>query len=92
MPVNETITVGEFVDAQKFLISTAEVTGTTAEVTGSPDAEGGCRSKIRTRVSDAQKWLENYGSGLHRVIFYGNHVPLIERAGKLGGFEVIREF
>jgi len=91
MPSGETITVGEFADPRKFLVSTAEVTGTTAEVTGSPDAELGCRSKIRTRVTDAQKWLETYSSGLHRVIFYGNHVAAIERAGRLGGFEVVKE-
>jgi hypothetical protein len=91
MPSGETITVAEFADPRKFLVSTAEVTGTTAEVTGSPDAEGGCRSKIRTRVADAQKWLENYSSGLHRVIFYGHHVAAIERAGHLGGFEVVKE-
>jgi len=91
MPVGRTITVAEFADPLKFLVSTAEVTGTTAEVTGSPDAERGCRSKIRTRVTDAEKWIENYSSGLHRVIFYGDHVAAIERMGRLMGFEVVRE-
>jgi hypothetical protein len=91
MPVGETITVAEFADPRKVLVSTAEVTGTTSEVTGSPDADGGCRSKIRTRVTDAQKWLENYSAGLHRVIFYGDHVAAIERMGRLLGYEVIRE-
>jgi L-fucose isomerase-like protein len=91
MPVGRTITVGEFADPRKFLVSTAEVTGTTAQVTGSPDAECGCRSKITTQVSNAQKWLENYGSGLHRVIFYGDHVAAIERMGRMMGFEVVRE-
>ena len=91
MPVGDTITVAEFADPKKMLVSTAEVTGTTAEVSGTPDADGGCRSKIRTRVANAQKWLENYSSGLHRVIFYGNQVPGIERMGRLMGFEVIHE-
>lgn len=91
MPSAQTITVGEFADPQKFLISTAEVTGTTAEVSGTPDADGGCRSKIRTRVSNAQKWLETYSSGLHRVIFYGDHVAAIERMGRLMGFDVVHE-
>jgi hypothetical protein len=91
MPVGEKITVGKFSDPRTFLVSTAEVTGTTAEISGSPDAEGGCRTKIRTRVSDAQKWLENYSAGLHRVIFYGDHVAAIERMGRLMGFEVVRE-
>jgi len=91
MPSNETITVGEFWGAKRFLVSTAEVTGTVAEVTGSRDAEAGCRSKIRTRVSDAEKWLQNYRAGLHRVIFYGDHVKGIERMGRLMNFEVLQE-
>ncbi len=91
MPSGETITVGEFADPHKFLISTAEVTGTVAETSGTPDAERGCRSKIRTRVPDAQKWLENYSSGLHRVIFYGDHVAAVERMGRLMGFDVVHE-
>jgi hypothetical protein len=91
MPVRETITVGKFEDARRFLLATAEVTGTTAEVSGTPDAEVGCHSKIRTRVPNAQKWAENYTGGLHRVIFYGNHVAAIERMGRMLGFEVIRE-
>lgn len=91
MPSDQPITVGEFWGAKRFLLSTAEVTGTVAEVTGSPDAERGCRSKIRTRVSDAEKWLENYQAGLHRVIFYGDHVKTVGRMGRLMGFEVIKE-
>ena len=50
------------------LISTAEVTGAVM------DSDRGCRSQIRTRVSDAEKWLQNFTAGLHRVIFYGDHV------------------
>ncbi len=91
MPSGETITVAEFADPKKLLVSTAEVTGTSAEVSGSPEADLGCRSKIRTRVADAQKWLENYSSGLHRVIFYGNHIAGIEKMGRLMGFEVVQE-
>jgi hypothetical protein len=84
MPSGETITVARFVDPTKILISTAEVTGTV-------DSDRGCRSQIRTRVSDAEKWLQNFGSGLHRVIFYGDHVASIERMGRLMGFQLVRE-
>ena len=84
MPAGETITVGRFNGPGKFLISTAEVTGTV-------DSDRGCRSQIRTRVSDAEKWLRNFSGGLHRVIFYGDHVKTIERMGRLTGFEVVHE-
>jgi hypothetical protein len=56
------VTVGRFNGPSKFLISTAEVTGPV-------DSDRGCRSQIRTRVSNAEKWLQNYTAGLHRVIF-----------------------
>ena len=84
MPSNETVTMARFVGADKFLVSTAEVTGTV-------DSDRGCRSQIRTRVADAEKMLQGYGHGLHRVIFYGDHVRAIERMGRLMGFQVIKE-
>jgi hypothetical protein len=84
MPSEEIITVGRFDGPKRFLVSTAEVTGPV-------DCDRGCRTKIRTRVADAEKWLQNYSAGLHRVIFYGDHVREIERMGRLMGFEVIHE-
>ncbi len=84
MPAGETITVARFTGPKELLISTAEVTA-------AEESDRGCRSKIRTRVSDAEKWLRNYTAGLHRVIFYGDHVQSIERMGRLMGFKVVRE-
>jgi hypothetical protein len=84
VPANETITCARFVGAKKFLISTGEVTGNI-------DSDRGCRTQFRTRVADAQKMLENYSAGLHRVIFYGDHVRAVERMGKMMGFQVVRE-
>lgn len=84
MPSGETITVARFTEPAKLLVSTAEVTGPV-------DSDRGCRSQIRTRVSDAEKWLQNFTGGLHRVIFYGDHVQAIERMGRLMGFQVVRE-
>jgi hypothetical protein len=84
MPSGETITVARFVDPSRLLVSTAEVTGPV-------DSDRGCRSQIRTRVRDAEKWLQSFSSGLHRVIFYGDHVQALERMGRLMGFEVVHE-
>ena len=84
MPSEETITVGRFTGPKRFLVSTAEVTGAL-------DSDRGCRTQIRTRVADAGKWLRNYTAGLHRVIFYGDHVQAVERFGRMCGFEVIHE-
>ncbi|HZT31014.1 MAG TPA: hypothetical protein VFA33_14090 [Bryobacteraceae bacterium] len=84
MPAGETVTVARFSSPNRFLVSTAEVTGPV-------DSDRGCRSQIRTRVTDAEKWLQNYTAGLHRVVFYGDHVRSIERMGRLMGFEVVKE-
>jgi L-fucose isomerase-like protein len=83
-PANETITCARFVGARKLLISTGEVTGNV-------DRDRGCRTQFRTRVADARKMLENYSSGLHRVIFCGDHFRAAGRMGKLLGFQVVRE-
>lgn len=84
MPCDETITVARFAGPKKMLVSTAVVTGY-------GDSDRGCRSQIRTRVKDAEKWLENYQAGLHRVIFYGDHTRTLERMGRLLGFELLYE-
>lgn len=84
LPAGETITCAKFRDPTTMLASTAEVTAT-------EDSDRGCRTKIRTRVADAEKWLQSYSGGLHRVIFYGNHVSVLEKMGRLMGFEVVRE-
>ena len=84
MPSGETVTVARFVSPQKMLLSTAEVTGL-------PESDRGCRTQVRTRVKDAERWLRNYQAGLHRVMFYGDHVKDIRRMGRLMGFEVVDE-
>lgn len=84
MPAAETITVARFMGPEKMVVSTGEVTGY-------GDNQRGCRSQIRTRVPNAEKWLRNYTGGLHRVIFYGDHVRSIELLGRLLGFSVTRE-
>ena len=84
MPAGETITVARFADPSRMLVSTAEVIGP-------GDNQRGCRSQIRTRVADAGRWLHHYSSGLHRVIFYGDHVRTIEMLGRMLAFDVTHE-
>jgi hypothetical protein len=84
MPAGETITVARFAEPGHMLVSTAEVLGP-------GDNNRGCRSQIRTRVADASRWLHNYTAGLHRVIFYGDHVRTIEMLGRMLAFRVTHE-
>jgi hypothetical protein len=76
----------------------------TGEALGNVDDDRGCRTKIRTRVKDSRKLLENWSAALtggpgmpgtrdllHRVVFYGDHTKAVERLGRLTGFKVVRE-
>ncbi|GAF76225.1 unnamed protein product, partial [marine sediment metagenome] len=63
----------------------------TGKIVGVPDVDRGCRTKIATKVRDARKMLEGWTHGLHRVIFYGNHLADTRRLGRLTGFEVVEE-
>jgi hypothetical protein len=85
MPSQQTVTVARFTEPRRMLVSTAEVIGPVT------DSDRGCRSQIRTRVKDAEKWLRGYSAGLHRVIFYGDQTAAIARLGRLFGFEMVTE-
>jgi hypothetical protein len=86
-PAGGPVTVARFAGAKKIMLSTGECLGNV-------DDERGCRTKIRTRVKDSRKLLENWAGALHtgpampgtrdllhRVVFYGDHVKPIERLG-----------
>lgn len=84
MPVHETITCARFNDPKVLVASTGEVTANV-------DSPRGCRTKIVTRVADARKMVEGWTGGLHRVIFYGDHLEAADRMGRLMGFRVKKE-
>ncbi len=63
-------------------------TGTIVDV---PGEDRGCRTKITVKVADARKMLEGWSYGLHRVIFYGNHMTDTRRLARFIGFDVIEE-
>jgi hypothetical protein len=83
-PSTGTVTVGKFTGAGKLLVSTAEVIGTV-------DNPRGCRTKIRTRMPNARKFLEVYSAGLHRVVFYGDHLQALDRFTRITGVQLVRE-
>lgn len=63
-------------------------TGMISEI---PDTDRGCRTKCTTQVRDAQKMLEGWTHGLHRVIFYGDHVADTRRLARFLDFNVVEE-
>lgn len=84
MRVGQTVTVAKLADANTLLISTGRIIAT-------PDLPRGCRTKVATKVKDAARMLENYGGGLHRVLFYGDHLRAAHQMGHLLGLKVIEE-
>ncbi len=96
-PGGDAVTVARFANPELMMISAGEALGNV-------DDERGCRTKIRTRVKDSRKLLENWSAALtggpgmpgtrdllHRVVFYGDHVKAVERLGRMTGFKVVKE-
>lgn len=63
----------------------------TGRIIAVPDSDRGCRTQITTRVRDARKMLEQWSHGLHRVIFYGDHVADTRRLGRFLGIDIVEE-
>jgi len=91
--IGQPITCAKLVNLDTMLISTGKIIG-------NPDVDRACRSKMATKVADARKMLDNWGSRvveggmvehLHRVIFYGDHLQNIKHLGVLMGLSVIEE-
>ncbi|MGD8240039.1 MAG: hypothetical protein PVH68_15900 [Armatimonadota bacterium] len=84
MRVGQKITMAKLVGTDTMLISTGKITG-------NPDVDRGCRTKVATKVANARKIAENWHYGLHRVMFYGDHVHEIVRLSRFLGFKVLHE-
>lgn len=84
MRVGQEITMAKLVGDDTMLISTGKIT----EV---PDVDRACRTKIITKVENVRKIADNWHYGLHRTIFYGDHMDDIARLSRFLGFKVIHE-
>lgn len=84
MRVGQIVTVAKLIRQDVMLISTGTITG-------NPDSDRGCRTKITTKVADAHKLLNGYEGGLHRVIFYGDRIRAIKDLAGLMQFMVVEE-
>ncbi len=66
MPVGQKVTMARLIGTDILLFSTGDAVD-------SPFEERACRTKLTMRVSNIDRFLENWSCGLHRVIFYGDH-------------------
>ncbi|MGB9625512.1 MAG: hypothetical protein ACPMAQ_11675, partial [Phycisphaerae bacterium] len=63
----------------------------TGKIVDVPDVDRACRTKIAVKVRDARKMLEGWSFGLHRVIFYGDHMADTKRLGRFLDIQVVEE-
>ena len=63
----------------------------TGKIVDVPDVDRACRTKIAVKVRDARKMLEGWSFGLHRVIFYGDHIADTKRLGRFLGIQIVEE-
>ncbi len=84
MRVGQEITMAKLVGDDTMLISTGKIT----EI---PDVDRACRTKLTTKVANVRKIADNWYYGLHRIIFYGDHLDDITRLSRFLGFKVIHE-
>ena len=84
MRVGEKVTVARLIGNDVLLYSTGEIVGI-------PDVDRGCRTKITVKVGSAQKFLDNWSCGLHRVVFYGDHTADLRRFCRLKDVRLVNE-
>lgn len=84
MRIGEPITMARLIGSDILLYSMGEIVE-------NPTMDRGCKTKIRTKVKDAQKILGNYSCGLHRVIFYGEHSADVKRFCRFKDIRLARE-
>ena len=84
LPVGRTVSMARLLGTDKMLFSTGDAVD-------SPFVERGCRTKLTVKVANIDKFLENWSSGLHRVIFYGDHTRDIHRYCQFAQIRLVHE-
>ena len=72
LPVGRKVSITRLLGTDKMLFSTRDAVD-------SPFVDRGCRTKLTVKVENIDKFMENWPSGLHRVIFYGDHPVDLQR-------------
>jgi len=84
MPVGRKVSMARLLGADKMLFSTGDAVD-------SPFVDRGCRTKLTVKVENIDKFTENWSSGLHRVIFYGDHTRDLQRYCRFAQIRLVHE-
>ena len=84
MKIGQPISLARLIGDNIMLFSTGEIIDT-------PFEDRGCRTQIKTKVKDAQRQLENWSCGLHRVVFYEDQTRDAKRFCRFTDIRLVRE-
>jgi L-fucose isomerase-like protein len=84
LPVGQKVSMARLLGTDKMLFSTGDAVD-------SPFVERGCRTKLTVKVNNIDSFLENWSSGLHRVIFYGDHTRDVRRYCRFAQLRLVQE-
>jgi hypothetical protein len=85
MPLGHVVTSLKFVPSQKVVVMH------TAKTVANIDDDKACRTKLAAEIPNAQKMLEGWSQGWHRVTVYGDYRNRMRTLGQLLGFNVVEE-
>ncbi len=85
MPLGHVVTSLKFVPSQKVVVMH------TAKTVANLDNDKACRTKLAAEIPDAQKMLEGWTQGWHRVTVYGDYRMRVRTLSALLGFKVVEE-
>jgi len=85
LPVGHTVTTLKFVPSQRLAVMH------TARTVANIDDDKACRTKIAAEIPNAQKMLEGWSQGWHRVTVYGDFRKQVLTMSALLGFQVVEE-
>jgi hypothetical protein len=84
MPVGQKVSMARLIGTDNMLFSTGDAVD-------SPFVDRGCRTKLTMRVENIDRFVENWSSGLHRVVFYGDHTRDVHAYCRFAGIRVLHE-
>ncbi len=86
-----TMRIGQKV-TQAVLDGTSRLLYFTGEITGTPQTDRGCRTKIQVRIDgDAEQLWKNWADGIHRVTCYGDLTKDLQRCCRFKQISMINE-
>jgi len=84
LPVGMKVSMARLIGTNKMLFSTGDAVD-------SPFVDRGCRTKLTVKVANIDRFTENWSSGLHRVIFYGDHTRDLKRYCRFAQIRLVHE-